>query len=265
MKIVTFLFYALVLMVNSVNADEIKAFHWADDADYPPLIYRRTDDNPAGIFYQIMTEAFRRLGIPLKVETYPWPRAQKIVAEGKADGMITVLTNERKQFFIGSDPILLITEHIFASRNNPRIEEIMSIRSLEAIKAYRVVETIGSGWTEEKLKGAKITWVPSMDSAFKMLIKNRADIFLANGFTGAAFIQKKINEGGKFSEGYKSIIVNPYPLKTIAYRLLIRKDSPFVRILDDFNKTIHQMQMEPSGIFSKVAICRSLMEFNNQR
>ena len=244
MKLITWLFLAFVLMVNSVNADKTKAFHWVDDEDYPPIIYRGTDGKPAGVFYRIMTEAFHRLGIPLKAETYPWARAQKIVADGKADGMITILTKPRKPFFVGSDPILLITEHIFASRNNPRIKEIMSIRSLEAIKAYRVVETIGSGWTKEKLKGARITWVPQKENAFRMLIKNRADIFITNDFLGTAFIQKKIKEGGVLSEGYKSIIVNPYPLRTIAYRLLIRRDSPFVRIIDDFNKIINQMQMD---------------------
>ncbi len=244
MRIITCLFFALVLMVSPLNAHGTKAFHWVDDEDYPPLIYRGTDGKPAGIFYEIMTEAFHRLGIPLKVDLYPWARAQKIVAEGKADGMVTVLTNRRKRLFVASDPILLVSEHIFTNRKNPRIKEIMSIRSLEAVKRYRVVETIGSGWTKEKLKGAEIIWVPNMDSAFKMLIKDRADIYIANDFTGSAFIQKKIKEGGSFSERYKDIVANPYPLKTIAFRLLIRKGSPYVTILDDFNRTIHQMHME---------------------
>ena len=260
MKLIAWLFFTFALMVHSVNAGETKAFHWVDDEDYPPIIYRGKDGKPAGIFYQIMTEAFHRLDIPLKAEVYPWARAQKIVAEGKADGMITVLTEPRKKFLVGSDPILLVSEHIFASRNNPRIKEIMSIRSLEEIKAYRIVELIGSGWTEEKLKGAKITWVPQEENAFKMLISNRADIYITNDFLGAAFIKKKIEEGGEFAEGYKSIIINPYPLKTIAYRLLIRKDSPFVKILDEFNKTIHQMQMD--GTLRQILDANRLPQLN---
>ncbi len=244
MKIITCLFFALVVLVNSVNANEIKAFHWVDDEDYPPLIYRGTDGKPAGIFFQIMTEAFQRLNIPLKMETYPWSRAQKIVADGKADGMVTVLTNQRKRFFAGSDPVLLVSEHIFVNSNNPRIKEIMAIRSIQGIPQYRIVETIGSGWTEEQLHVPGITWVPTMDSAFQMLIKDRADIFITNGFVGAAFIQKKIRDGGIISEGYKSIITNPYPLRTIAFRLLVRKNSPFVNKLDEFNMAIHQMKMD---------------------
>ena len=242
MQMLTCSLLALVLMFNTADAGNIKAFHWADDADDPPLIYRGADGKPTGIFYEIMTEAFHRLGIPLKVETYPWPRAQKIVADGKADGMVTVLTEERKSFFIGSDPILVASEHIFVNRNNPRIKEIMSIQSLKEIRPFRVVETIGSGWTKENLHAAKINWVPNMDSAFNMLIKGRADIFIANGFTGAAFIRKKIKEGNSFSEGYKRIVTNPYPLRSIAFRLLVRKDSPFVKIINEFNKVIHRMK-----------------------
>ena len=243
-KILTIFLMTIVLMGTSAKADSSRTFHWVDDEDYAPLIYRGPDGKPAGIFYEIMTEAFRRLEIPLEVETYPWARAQKIVASGKADGMVTILTNARKQLYLGSDPILLASEQIFVNRNNKRIKEIMAIRSLKAIMPFKVVETIGSGWTAEKLNGADITWVPGMDNAFNMLIKGRADIFIATGFTGSEFLKKKIRIGDSYSEGYKSIITNPYPLRTVAFRLLVRKESSFVNMIDQFNETIHQMQME---------------------
>ena len=244
MKIIICLFLALGLMLSSAIAEEKKYFHWVDDVDYPPLIYRGADGKPAGIFYEIMTDVFHRLDIPLKVEVYPWSRAQKIVASGKADGMVTVLTDSRKQVFYGSDPILLASEHIFVNKNNPRIKEIMAIRSLKAVLPFKVVEIIGSGWTKENLIGANIMWVPEMENAFNMLIKDRADIFIANRFTGADFLQKKTREGGASSEGYKNIVTNPHPLKTVAFRLLVQKDSSFVNIIDRFNETIHQMQQD---------------------
>ena len=224
--------------------DGIDAFYWVDDEDYPPLIYRGADGEPAGIFYGIMTEAFRRLGIPLKVELYPWSRAQKILTEGAGDGMVTVLTDKRKPYVISSDPVLLAAEQIFANESNPRIDEIMAIRSLQELRSFRIVETIGSGWTDENLQEAEIIWVPDMDNAFLMLITNRADIYIANGFTGAYFIRKRVSIGDSFSEGYKHIITNPYPLNTVAFRLLVKEDSPYVRIIDDFNSTIHQMQLD---------------------
>jgi polar amino acid transport system substrate-binding protein len=244
MKTLHHLLMIFILSFSFVYADMNKTFYWADDEASPPLIYRDIKGKPAGIFYKIMREAFYRMNIPLKAKVYPWTRAQKLVKEGIADGMVTVLTDKRKVFVRASDPILLVTEHIFADKNNPRIDKIMTIHSLKQLKSYKVVETLGSGWTKETLKGVNITWVPGMDSAFKMLIKGRVDVYIANGYTGAYFINKKIKNHGLYMEGYKNIITNPYPLKTIAFRLLIRKDSPFVNIIDRFNRTIHQMKTD---------------------
>ena len=249
-RIITCLLFVLVLFSNYAYTNNVKAFHWVDDEDAPPTIYRGPDGKPAGIFYEIMKEAFHRLNIPLKVELYPWVRAQKIVSEGKADGMVTVLTNARKPFFIGSVPVLVAYEHIFVNTNNPNLKKIMSIRSLKEARPFKIVETIGSGWTKENLKGFDITWVPNMDSAFNMLINCRVDIYIANGFIGAAFIKKKIKEGTSLSEGYRCILTNPYPLRKIVYRLLIRKNSPFVNIIDAFNKTIYQMRKD--GTIQKI-------------
>ena len=83
-----------------------------------------------------------------------------------------------------------------------------------------------------------------MSNAFNMLIKGRVDIYITNGYTGADFIKREISNNGSSLRGYTSIITNPYPLKTIAFRLLIRKDSPFVTILDQFNQTINHMKMD---------------------
>ena len=79
MKIITYLFLSLLLIINSINAREIKTFYWIDDEDYPPLIFLNSNGKPAGIFYQIMRKAFHKLKIPLKVELYPWARAQKLI------------------------------------------------------------------------------------------------------------------------------------------------------------------------------------------
>lgn len=244
-KTVAWLLLAFLLISSLATASETtRAFHWVDDEDYPPIIYRGADGKPAGIFYEIITEAFHRLDIPLRVEVYPWVRAQKIVAGGEADGMVTILTEARKKVFLGSDPILQVCEYIFFHENNSRKIEIMSARSLNDIRSFKIVETIGSGWTQENLKGFDITWVPDMNSAFNMMIKGRVDLFILNNLTGSYFIQKKIKQGGLFADGYKKILTSPYSIQTLAYRLLIRKDSPFANRIDDINTTIHRMEVD---------------------
>lgn len=259
MKILHSFLILFILSFSLIHADARKTFYWADDESSPPLIYRGSNGEPAGIFYEIMTEAFRRMHIPLEAKVYPWARAQKLVKDGDADGMVTVLTERRKAFLKASDPILLVSEHIFADKNNPRIDKIMAIRSLKQLKSYKVVETLGSGWTKQTLKGVDITWVPEMDNAFSMLIKGRVDIYIANGYTGVDFIKRKINNNDSSLKDYTSIITNPYPLKTIAFRLLVRKDSPFVTMLDQFNQTINHMKMD--GTVEHIIEGKKLLNF----
>lgn len=246
MKIANNPLITLVLCLFLVPAHAIAgmSFHWVDDEDYPPLIYRNEKGKPAGIFHGIMTEAFQRMEIPLKAEVYPWSRSQQMVREGLADGMVTVLTEERKKFVRPSDPLLLIAERIFANRHNPRIDEIMSIGSIQQLKPYRIVEIIGSGWTKEKLKGFDVTWVPAIKNAYLMLAKGRADIFIANAYTWAGFRKRNPGLNQDQAATRENIISSKHPLKTLAFRLLIRKDSPFVGILDRFNNTINQMKMD---------------------
>lgn len=241
LSFILLVFLSIFLTIDYSYANDAKFFRWVDDEDYPPLIYLAEDGKPAGIFYEIMTEAFRRLNIPLKVELYPWVRAQKIVYEGKADGMVTVLTREREKLFIGSVPILKVCEYIFTNKNNPHIKEIMSIQTLEEIKPFKIVEVIGAGWTKETLKGFDIIWVTSLESAFNMLAKNRVDIFLLNNFVGGYFLKERIKNGYPF---YKNIVVNKKPIKIIPFRLLIKKESPFLKIIEDFNKIIYEMQKD---------------------
>ena len=242
MKAKFYISLSLIIFIGfSTVAETRQEFNWVDDADYRPLIYSAKDGTPAGLFYYIMTEAFRRMQIPLKIRTYPWARAQKIVKDGKGDGMITILTESRKENFLASDPLICVTEHIFFNKKNPRLKDIMSIHSINDVVKFRVVETIGSGWTSEKLKGARIYWVPDMESAFNMLIKGRADIYIANHFIADEFIYAKFKSSNS-TEKYQNITSISTPLNTIAFRLLIHKKSKFANILKNFNKTLQLMK-----------------------
>ena len=83
-----------------------------------------------------------------------------------------------------------------------------------------------------------------MKSAFNMMIKGRVDLFVLNNLTGSYFIKNKIKQGGLFSDEYKKIKTSPYSIQTLAFRLLVRKDSPFANRINEFNDTIHRMRVD---------------------
>ncbi|GAX87550.1 polar amino acid transport system substrate-binding protein [Lebetimonas natsushimae] len=262
MKTFKYFLLILILMFSFSNAtNNTKPFYYTDDEDYPPLIYRNSNGKPAGILYDIMKEAFHRMNIPLKVDLYPWKRAQKMVKDGISDAMISIITPERLKFTIASDPILLSSEYIFVNKNNPHFKEIMTIKSIKELKPFTIVEAFGAGWTKANLKGCNIIWVPNIENAFEMLIKGRADIYIANGYTARCFIHKKIHSKNKLSEGYKNIVMNHSPIKTVAFRLLINKNSKYINILDKFNKVINQMKMD--GTIASIIEKHGFSDLNN--
>ncbi len=226
--------------------DSSRPFHWIDDEDYYPFIYRDEQGEPAGIYRELMEALFRRLGIPLTVEVYPWKRAQKYVIEGRGDGMITAMTRERRRHFLATDPIYVVQEHAFARLDNPRIEAIRKIRSIDDLQGFRIVETIGSGWSEENFSGLDVIWVPDFESGIRMLAEGRVDIFVMGRYAGMIKIQKRIEQGVPYAEKLEYIVPASPTLAELPYSLLIRKDSPFASRLAEINRVLLQMKRDGS-------------------
>ena len=245
----------LLLLLASGNSPAIdsgngKAFHWIDDEEYYPFVSRNKQGKPSGIYHDLMKEIFRRLDIPLKAELYPWKRAQKLVTEGKGDGMITAMTRERSKHYLATNPVYSVSERAFARRDNPRIQQIMAVRDIQDLKGFKIVDTIGSGWTEEHFKGLNVIWAPSYSSAINMLANGRVDVYMLGKYPGLADLQQRIEKGSPYAEGLKKIIPGPHQLAEIGYSLLIRKNSPYANIIPRFNQALEQLKRE--GVYQAI-------------
>jgi polar amino acid transport system substrate-binding protein len=221
-----------------------------DDEDYSPFIYRDKDGNPTGFYKDLMDEIFRRMNIGLECEIFPWKRTQKYLSEGLADGMITTLTQKRSLLFKATDPLFTNCERVFARRDNPRIKEILAVTSIADLKPFTVVETIGSGWSEEHFKGLNVIWAPTYSTALNMLANGRVDIYILGKEPGITDIVDRINKHVPYSEGLQNIVVGPHSLAEIPYCLLIRKDSKFIDIIPKFNRTLKNMKQD--GTYKKI-------------
>ena len=227
-----------------------RAFRWIDDKDYYPFISENDQGEITGIYYDIMTEIFRRLEIPLKVDLYPWKRAQKLIADGKGDGLITAMTRKRSRLFLATDPIYTVSERAFARRDNPRIREILAARSIRDLKNFKIVETIGSGWSEEHFKGLDVIWAPTYSSAINMLANGRADVYVLGKYPAMADLQQRIKKGTLYSENLKKIIPGPHQLAEVNFSLLIRRNSPYADLIPRINRILAQMKRE--GLYQAI-------------
>ncbi len=227
-----------------------RPFFWADDERFKPLVYQESAGVSKGILYEILKEAFKRMHIPLQNRLYPWSRVQKMVKEGSADGMVTLYTKARQQFLEASDPVVVLEEKVFTSRKNPKFKEIMEVRSIDDLAAFKIAETSNAGWSKERLKGMRIIWVSTPESALNMVALGRADIYLMSNYVGLTFVKDQIEKGGPLKEELKEIVMGSHPLEKMEYRLLIRKDSPYVEIIGRLNKVLHQMHRD--GSYEKI-------------
>ncbi len=244
MKNIWFIFI-FISMAIFANAKDNRPFIWVDDDNSWPMIYRDKNGNPAGIFNDIMTEIFKRLQIPLQKSVYPWKRAQKMVKNGDADGMITVYTKDRKPFTVATKPIWGYNETLFFRRDNPKACKILKINSFEDLKDLILVDTQGSGWSKEqyKLHGIKnVIWVPDNKSAFNMVAKKRADAFMTFSMDGYRIISQKISQKNALSKDYQQIIAITLTFAKLPFSLLIRKDSLFAKKVKDINRVLQEMK-----------------------
>ncbi len=173
-----------------------------------------------------------------------------MVEEGKADGMVTVATETRRKRFKATEPIVEVEEWVFVSHDNPKYKEILKIRSIKDLKRFTLVETIGSGWSRENFKGMKIIWVPTVQSALNMVASGRADIYLMSNYTGPFILKDHVRRGGSLRDRLKKIVSGTHPLTKIDYRLLIRKDSTYIGIIDRFNEVLYQMYRD--GTYGRI-------------
>jgi len=247
-RLLSFLLMGL-LLASTLQAKEV--FRWYDDEDYKPFIYKDKEGNPKGIFKDLMDEIFKRLDIPLDVKLFPWKRAQVFVHNGLADGMVTVATQKRLETMVATDPLVTSGEKIFARRDNPHIDRIRQIRTIDEMKDFSVVEVFGSGWAEEHFKGLPhVVWVPKLDSALYMLANGRVDIYVMNEFSGIESIRSMMKKPSPFQENFQKIIVAPNTLEEIHYSLLVNKNSRWSGLVPRINATLDAIKRD--GTYDRI-------------
>jgi len=207
----------------------IPPFSWSDDKNVMH-----------GIFIDVLDEALhRRLGIPLVHLGYPWVRAQKMVMDGEADAFCTVPTPERRAYtVISEEPIMTVTFRIYAQRNNPAMDRLKKVKSLDDLKGFLIAAYIGSGWARDKLAGMQVDWAPNPDSVLMKIASGRNDVYI-----DASEVQRKRITALGLEE---KLVELPQVIDTQSYNLCIRKTSHYRTILPKFDKVLRQMRHDGS-------------------
>lgn len=195
------------------------------------------DGQAEGLYVDVITEALEiRLDTPVEFIWQPWQRAQFSVQNGLVDAMITVATDARLDYSeAGNVPVALSRIRLFTVAGHPRFEQMKQITTVQDLRGYRILTYLGDGWARQFLSDLKVDYGSNdLESVFRKLVWGRGDIFPQIGEVARHYISEL---------GYEDSIVEvpDVELGHVEFRLLISKQSPFVKMLPEIDAALQDM------------------------
>ncbi|OUR70533.1 ABC transporter substrate-binding protein [Marinomonas sp. 42_23_T18] len=173
------------------RCDELTA---TGNSEYPPFLWRKNIESNQllGTNRLIINEISQRLGKSIELKhTGPWSRAQREVKSGRIDLMAGVFyTRERSQYLDYIEPAFLQTQSVVWTNNVPSFD-YQNEDSLKGKLGVTVINnSFGQRFDQFAKKNLELTYVASVEQAFRMLLGHRVDYVVYEEAPGEAYIQE---------------------------------------------------------------------------
>lgn len=218
----------------------------AYNEDWNPYSYRDTDGATRGILVDVLEEALvRRMGLKVEHYSYPWNRVQLHVQQGIQDAFITVPTEERLAYSVSSSETAFVVEmRAFVAPASPRYSMLLKMRTISEFAQFKVCDIYGNGWAKRlyETNQIEVTWFRNNQIAMEQIQYGNCDLSM-----GATEVGLKIIRDLGMGE---RLTVLPKIFDSMVFTLMINKDSPYVAILPEFDRTISAMRI--SGTIERI-------------
>jgi len=243
MKFARFTAVAFVTAVALTAACDARPFIVAGGGDVAPFQSVGADGKVVGILVDIYAECFRRLDIELLYEPYPWARAQHHVESGEADGMSTVITEDRLRYAVPGQVVLAEERFVaFANAVNPHFDEIMKAHSLQELQHLRVLAQFGSGWVAENFPKTAIEYASTRSDLLEMLALGRGDVVIAGEVTTRRRLETLRRDNADLP--FDAITGSANVLAMLEFHFMISKKSVYLNRLGDIDRTLEEMRQD---------------------
>ncbi len=166
-------FLLMGALAGTTSAEESKNLRIAT-----PFWEGQTNEDGTGLFFEIVKKVYEPDGIQVSYEFVPWKRAQKMVAQGDADAMLSVWKEhaDKEGQIIPKYPMFVeYTAALFLKGKFPEWKGIESLSGKEVVwlRGYDYHTTPG-------IKDIKFNWseVDDYDQAWGMIDRGRVDIYV---------------------------------------------------------------------------------------
>ena len=183
------------LGARSSRADDLKVVYYNA---FAPASFENEAHAIVGILPDMMTEILgRRLNLPLAMQGMPWARAQASVQDGSADVFCTLPTPARLDYAVFTKhPAITLKIELFYAVDNPKRQQIETIRTVEQLQGFRQGDYVGNGFAESTFKDMPIDWTPTLESVFRKIELGRIDMFVGTDIV-ARHLVKQLRLGEK--------------------------------------------------------------------
>ena len=192
-----------------------------------------------GITVDILGEIFRRLGVKLDIELYPWKRVLKMAEMGRADGVTFLLYNdERNRYLAFSDVVMQSRETFFFRPAAVGSFEWSDFADLKPYTIGLVDSYVYGGDFLEVVKkyGLEVEYAQSSEENMTKLNGGRVDLVLEDENVARALI---------ISQGWsKRIRATLHAVSVTDYRMAFSRKSRAQSLLPEVNRVINEMKQD---------------------
>ena len=188
-------------------------------------------DDPLFVTCQkVLEEAYRRIGIRMKLVTMPGERSLVSANSGETDGDLCQAKGALRTYpHLVEVPHPLTKAEMVAFSTRP-----LNIRNWEDLRPYVIDYERGVKVVEEHTAGMKVTLANSMEVGFRKLLAGHADVHIDAKISGL-FMLKRI--------GYRHIYISaPLNIHTLHHHL----NSKHTQLVGKLNDALAQMQQDGS-------------------
>lgn len=232
------MFFVSLLAISAIQKAKADTLVLAA-ADSKPTAYME-NGKPAGLLVDIVTEAFRRAGYPVRIELKPWARCLSEARDGTVDGVFSSFKSPEREAFLNftAVPVMTQVETLFV-RANSAIQFDGDLSKLAQVK-IGVIQSTSYG---ERIDGMintgtwnKVSKTISIDSLVRMLAAERFDLAPSyrDVFLSAA---RKAGVADQIRELSPSV-------ESVPSYLAFNKKKDYSRIIAAFNKAMEEMKKD---------------------
>jgi len=210
--------------------------------NFPPYEIENPTNGLSGFDVEVVSEAFRRIGMAIRIEFRPWKRVLMMVRTGEGLGALTCRDyGPRLDWAVISEPIseatyAFVMDNHFAGAVPQTLDDLIGL-DVVAVRGYATTQQLDD-------LGIDNTKVDTIERALLVLVRRHLDV-LYNSLENTQYLAKQLGLAGHLR------FIPVAEAATVPYHICFSKKWPGVEgIVSRFNAALKELR--ESGVYEAI-------------